>query len=64
MNGHYYANNELMFKKSLSLNDLQEIRCRSQQEKQELIDLLNAKGITTINGKKLDKYIKVTRGRL
>lgn len=64
LNGHYYANNELMFKKSLSLNDLQEIRCRSQQEKQELIDLLNAKGITTINGKKLDKYIKVTRGRL
>lgn len=64
LNRSYHCSNEVMFRKSLSLRELKEIRCDSGWEKTELIDELHQKGITEINGVKLEKFIKVGGGTL
>lgn len=59
LSGSYCPVNEVMFRKSLSLDSLREIRCDRAIQRQELIDTLTNIGITEINGKKLDTFIKV-----
>lgn len=64
LNRRYCSSNETMFRKSVSLSDMTEIRCNSPRKKQELIDSLHSRGITEINGIKLEQFIKVGGGEL
>jgi SPP1 gp7 family putative phage head morphogenesis protein len=59
LNRSYRSSNEVMFRKSLPLTNLQEIRCPSAAKKQELISELNSRGITKINGVALQDLIKI-----
>ena len=60
----YYSANEVMFRKSLSLADMTEIRCENSWLKDDLVDALHNVGIYEINGTKIEQFIKVGKGKL
>ncbi|MBQ8963548.1 MAG: hypothetical protein IJ089_07105 [Clostridia bacterium] len=60
----YKSSNECMFRHALGLEDLKEIRCKTDYDRFKLIDRLNQQGITQINGQPLAKIIKFTKGKL
>ena len=60
----YYSSNEVMFRKSLSLADMTEIRCENSWLKDDLVDALHNVGIYEINGTKIEQFIKVGKGKL
>ncbi len=60
----YRDENEAMFRKSIPLDMLTEIRCDANYKRDNLLDMLRGKGITAINGKKIEDVIKVGRGKL
>ncbi len=64
LNRSYHSSNEVMMRKSISLGDLTTIRCRDTTAKRMLIDQLHSKGITHINGKKIEDIIKAGGGKL
>ena len=55
----YHDSNEVMFRKTLPLNTLKEIRTPTDSDRQQLITLLHNKGITRYNGILLEDFIKV-----
>lgn len=61
LNSTYYSSNECMFRKSLNLGSLFEIRCDSDSLRTDLIDELHRRGIAQINGVRLEDFIKVRR---
>lgn len=61
LNTTYYCDNECMFRKSLNLNSLFEIRCDTDNLRTDLIDELHRRGIGQINGVRLEDFIKVRR---
>lgn len=59
MNSYYNANNEIMFRHGIRLEDWAAIDTGNIQNKNRLIRELNKEGITEINGIPLDKFIRV-----
>ena len=58
-NTRFVRNNELMFRHGISITDWLGIDCRSQTHKDRLITALKSEGITQINGKPLEQFIRV-----
>ena len=61
LNTSYFDSNECMFRKSLNLSSLFEIRCDSDSLRTSLIDELHRRGIAQINGVRIEDFIKVRR---
>lgn len=59
MNKKYSSDNEIMFRNGIRLEDWAGIDTGSQLKKDSLIHALNQDGIYEINGKPLDKFIRV-----
>lgn len=55
----FKRNNELMFRHGIDIKDWLGIDCRSQTHKDRLISALKSEGITQINGKPLEQFIRV-----
>ena len=58
-NSRFVRNNELMFRHGISITDWLGIDCRTQTHKDRLISALKSEGITQINGKPLEQFIRV-----
>lgn len=59
MEKSYYADNEIMFRNGIRLDEWIGIDTKSDRLKAELINKLQKEGIDTINGVPLDKFIRV-----
>lgn len=62
--GSYRSSNEIMFRKSMSIEDLTEIRCNGKRLKESLVKALKSRGIKEINGKPVTDFIKEGNGYL
>ena len=60
----YDSSNEIMFRKTVPLDKLTEIRVYSDRDRDDLIDALHNAGITEYNGIKIEDLIKAVYGKL
>lgn len=59
LNRTYRSVNECMFRKSIGLEYLTEIKCDTASQRKALIDELHQRGIAQINGQRIENIIKV-----
>lgn len=59
LNRSYHSANECMFRKSVGLEYLTEIKCDTSAQRKALIDELHKRGIAQINGQRIENIIKV-----
>ena len=59
LNRYFKNSNEMMFRNGVDGRYFTEIMCRTDQERQSLLQQLRARGIMDINGIDVDKFITV-----
>jgi hypothetical protein len=59
MNANYVSNNELMFPIGNSPRFVDFVVCSNDAQKKELVDKLNARGITEFNGRPIESFVRV-----